>query len=415
MRDYICENCDKYFKKKSDFQRHKKRKNPCSKKITIDKKHKCNQCNKLYSTNSSLKRHLKKYCKKFYSGKNEQNIDKKWLRNSPMFNFTPEPTGAEHSAIFVQNFTPKKSKLCKNNKLPFVNSIMNSTIDSIAESTIDSAIDSLESSNKYKEYSETSDNGDSDNSDNSYNSDNSGNSCNNLLCNFCNKTFTLQKNLNRHLKNRCKIKKKINTERQKIYQNLISTMQDKIEMLESKVANMEINGGNKITNITNNNTTNIGNLINIQLVAFGSEDKSHLSNVEIFNLLKKGFKSVPELIKKIHFDNNKPENHNVYIPNLSQKYVMVYNGEEWGLHDREDAIENIFDDGRNFLVIKRNEFEEMLDDKFKTQLKKFDRFESQIDNVEIKKKELLDDIKLILYNKRSVPLNTRSLNNKLMF
>jgi hypothetical protein len=116
---------------------------------------------------------------------------------------------------------------------------------------------------------------------------------------------------------------------------------------------------------------------------------------------------MPELIKKLHFDENKPENHNIYIPSLSRNYVMVFDGEEWGLKDKNETIEDIFDDGRNFLVIKRDEFIEMLDEKYKNQLGKFERFDNQIDGVEIKKKEILNDIQMIMYNKRQMVIDTR--------
>jgi hypothetical protein len=58
------------------------------------------------------------------------------------------------------------------------------------------------------------------------------------------------------------------------------------------------------TNITNNNQT-----YNIKLVAYGKENKELIRNGEIFNIMKKGFNSVPELIKAIHFNEERPENH----------------------------------------------------------------------------------------------------------
>jgi hypothetical protein len=42
------------------------------------------------------------------------------------------------------------------------------------------------------------------------------------------------------------------------------------------------------------------------------------------------------LIEKVHFDVNKPQNHNIYISNLKNKYIMIYDGNKWECKDREN-------------------------------------------------------------------------------
>jgi len=58
MVEYKCNRCGRKFKKKVNYEYHKKRKFPCMKK-NIEKKFKCDGCNKLYSTKSNLNRHNK--------------------------------------------------------------------------------------------------------------------------------------------------------------------------------------------------------------------------------------------------------------------------------------------------------------------------------------------------------------------
>jgi hypothetical protein len=80
------------------------------------------------------------------------------------------------------------------------------------------------------------------------------------------------------------------------------------------------------------------------------------------------------------------------------------------LEDKKNTIEDMFCDGRDFLVIKCDDIKPLLNDKYLMKLKKFERFDNQIDSCPTKKSELIEDIKLILYNNRNM---VSGLNNKL--
>jgi len=235
-----------------------------------------------------------------------------------------------------------------------------------------------------------------------------------LECKYCFKIFSRNDSLRRHLKSRCKIK--IENEKQKeiIFQGLMQkmeNMENRINELETENVRLQGTQGlpslqntnlTTINNTTNTNNNTINNITNnnlsIQLVAFGQEDKDQLSNMELFKIIKKGFKSVPEFVKVLHFDENRPENHNIFIPNMRDGYIMIFDGEKWNLVDRIDTIENLFDDGRNFLAEKKDKLKEILNDKNKRVLIKFDRFNKDIDDYPSKKNEILTDIKLLLDN-----------------
>ena len=45
--------------------------------------------------------------------------------------------------------------------------------------------------------------------------------------------------------------------------------------------------------------------------------------------MNKGFKSVPKLIEEIHFNDEKPENKNIMIPNKKENLVKVFQGDKW--------------------------------------------------------------------------------------
>jgi len=258
-----------------------------------------------------------------------------------------------------------------------------------------------------------------------------------IQCNYCNRTFTLKSSLNKHLKDRCKIKKEDTNTKEEIYQSLLKQMQIMDENNKKQIRRLEENqkqimeenkqlkrematkNKNSISNYVNsNNTTNTTNNTNntnnqqnniknlqINLIAHGKEDLSFITEDRLKKILYKGFKSIENLTEIVHFDKNRPQNHNVYISNIKDSYVMMYNGEDWKLMDREKCLGDMYDEKSDYLVEKFEELENKLDEQT---MKRFGNFLSKRDDdkiIEQTKKE----IKLILYNNRKIPEETRRL------
>ena len=107
---------------------------------------------------------------------------------------------------------------------------------------------------------------------------------------------------------------------------------------------------------------------------------------------------IPHLIKKIHFDPKKPENHNIYISNIKNNYVMIYDGDKWVIKDRDESIDEL---------INTNEFilEQQLDEwiehggKFPEIMKKFKRYLDKREN-DVVVDKIKNEIKMILFNNR---------------
>jgi hypothetical protein len=73
MTIYTCENCKKEFNRKSTYETHLQRKNPC--KIDIHFNNECSYCNKVYTTKYNLNVHLKSCSNKLIDDDNKQQID----------------------------------------------------------------------------------------------------------------------------------------------------------------------------------------------------------------------------------------------------------------------------------------------------------------------------------------------------
>jgi hypothetical protein len=97
--------------------------------------------------------------------------------------------------------------------------------------------------------------------------------------------------------------------------------QNQLQIIKKKNINNNI--------VINNNTTNNiqNNNITIKINPFGREDLSSLGKKDIFKLINRAYKMIPDTMKAIHYDI--PENRNMYIPNVNRPLVKIFNGEEW--------------------------------------------------------------------------------------
>jgi hypothetical protein len=128
--------------------------------------------------------------------------------------------------------------------------------------------------------------------------------------------------------------------------------------------------------VVNNGTINItNNTQNIIINNLGNEDISHITRKQMIKLLRMNKECPVEMIKMIHFNANKPENHNVYKPNFKDKYVKYCDNNIWKIGDlmkivtelylsKMDIAEEKFDELKQFLEdSKKNRFQQLLDNR----------------------------------------------------
>lgn len=184
-------------------------------------------------------------------------------------------------------------------------------------------------------------------------------------------------------------------------ENKIKKLQEDYDKLRSdqiKINNLTtINSNCNNTNNTNN-TNNVTITNNINIVAFGKENMDKFSKKEITRILNKGFNSVPFAVEKIHFNPKLPEYHNVYISNMRSPYIMVHNGNDWELREKNETIEKLYDDK---IYLLEEQFTYLEGELPSFAHKKFSSFLDKKDTpgVELATKK---NIGLTLYNKRKL-------------
>mgnify|MGYP006088835575 CR=1 FL=1 len=232
------------------------------------------------------------------------------------------------------------------------------------------------------------------------------NNSNLYKCMHCNKEYKYKQHLNRHEK-QCIIKIE-NQLKEKLFNLLIKQneehkkenlfLKQQINLLQKEL-NEQSNQINKLS-INNINSNNINcNNKTINILAYNKTDLSHITDKEFEMIMGRCHKSVPTLIKKTHYDPGKPENKNIYISNIKDKYIMAWDGIKWNLKNRDETLDDIYENSSNILEDKIETWEINKYQYNPIAVKKFYKFLNNKENDEIRNK-IKENIKLILYNNR---------------
>jgi hypothetical protein len=269
-------------------------------------------------------------------------------------------------------------------------------------------------------------------------------------CIYCEKQFTRKSNVIYHMKHNCKKVKAIEEEKhqiftklklleeenQKLKEKMVKRDEDFEKKLEKKDEDFEkklekqkktlektfretfkkeISLLKKDSNITkysnnttnSNNNNNIDNSVNTQqniyLMNYDPKNMPALTNDEIISALKRGFQTPVELTRKIHFNPNFPEFHNIFIPRINERYGMVFMNNDWKLMDKDDLVDDIYENKRAFVVENLDTYINQLDEFKKKSLKKWLDRDDDDESV----KNTKDDIKKLLFDNRKLAMNQK--------
>ena len=219
-------------------------------------------------------------------------------------------------------------------------------------------------------------------------------------CKYCKKKFNHSQSLNRHVKNRCKVKKENEKEKDEM-NKMVELLNKQLEDQKQQINELIKKSGTTNTTINYQQNNNVSN--NIKLLGYRKTDISHLSDKDFISCISHSNFCIPHLIQKIHFDPDKPENHNIYISNIKNNYAMIYDGDKWNLTNRDDLVEEILEEKE---IIIEEKLEEWLEKgrQYPEIMKKFTRYlEKKEHDVVLDK--IKDEIKLVLFNNRNLIKN----------
>ena len=168
-------------------------------------------------------------------------------------------------------------------------------------------------------------------------------------CEYCGNVYTIRNNLTRHLKS-CKVKnneiellKNKNSEYEKEIEKLKDIIEHKDIIINEYKNNYKMVSNTNSNNTNSNNTTNNNTTNYININSYKNTNFKCLTNDEIHSCLNQMAESYIELLEKIHFNNNFPENQNIYLSNVRLDTLKVHNGEHWTSVDKKEILTEIFD------------------------------------------------------------------------
>ena len=195
------------------------------------------------------------------------------------------------------------------------------------------------------------------------------------MCKYCDQSFSFKQSMFRHIKYSCTKNK------DEDLKELVRLLNAQLEQQRNEFQ-AQLMTQAKIQN-------------NIQLLAYKDTDVSHLTENDYKACIKKVNFCVMKMIEKIHFNPTKPENMNIYISNMKDKYIMVYDGTNWNLANKREEIDKIYEEKELLL-------EEWLEENKDQEMKeKFMKYINNRDDDELIN-SIKEDIKLMMYNKKEM-------------
>ena len=216
-------------------------------------------------------------------------------------------------------------------------------------------------------------------------------------CKYCQKYFKFKQSMYKHIKYTCKknddedfkeLARLLNEQK-----NEVRSMQKQIDKLTQKLQIQNVNNGMVNNGTVNNNTINMN--MEIKLLNHADTDYSHLTPKDYIMCINECNYCVKTLIEKLHFNQDKPENMNIYISNIKGNYMMIYKDNEWQICKRKEKIDDLYEYNEIILENWYDEYKE----KYPHIIKSFQRYLHNKDENDMLNK-VKDEILMMLYNKR---------------
>ena len=171
------------------------------------------------------------------------------------------------------------------------------------------------------------------------------NNSNQFVCQYCNIALKTRPIMLRHIRKNCKEKKEFDK-----MENENNELQEIIKSQTKQINKLIETNGKQINNTQNNNSNNtINNTIHIN--NYGEENLEMLTDEFKERCITRPFYAIIDIIKKIHFNDDYPENKNMRIVNKRDNKIQVLTDGKWQYRYKDEAVKYAFDDSNDHLRV----------------------------------------------------------------
>ena len=212
-------------------------------------------------------------------------------------------------------------------------------------------------------------------------------------CKYCGKIFKHKQSVSKHIKYSC------HKNKDEDLKELVRLLNLQLQQKEKELEYHKLQNENhqkqidklmdklQVNHITHNT------FVQNNILSYKDTDLSHLTSKDYMNAIKKVTYCVKEMIEKIHFNPQKPEYMNIYISNMKDKYLMVYEEGNWNIKQKNDEIDSLYESKEMLL-------EDWLDNYGNEELRqKFNKYLSNKED-DSTMNEIKENIKMMMYNKK---------------
>ena len=156
------------------------------------------------------------------------------------------------------------------------------------------------------------------------------------------------------------------------------------------------------------NQTIISQNITINIASFGSEDIKHIEESKEFLTRCLMEKNIIDIIEKIHFDKDYPENQNVRLKSLKHGMMEMYIDGRWIIKDKGETYDRLVDKGANILKFHTKRNKKQVIAECEEEQEDFDELKEYIDFVQEDrdlKNPVLKKLDILFVNDSSVVLS----------
>ena len=242
----------------------------------------------------------------------------------------------------------------------------------------------------------------------------------NFKCNRCDMIFQTNQNLIKHLNRKFPCELKNPTPEEIELRLLFEQLKEENEQHKNQIEQLQhqssITNNNNHTNSMKNSNINSHNTTNhITIHSYGKEDMSHITE----DMYKKCFrlfnKSVEQLFSMKHFCTLMQQNHNLYISNMRDAYMMIKKSSgRWDKVNKSVMLEKMYYDLKNDLsaALDHMRDEDLIESKLEKSFAPFVDDHIDDEREERLKKNSCDVMACMAYNNRHFPMEIKNQLDK---